>query len=150
MSARRVAWCLAPVVVLAAALAYLFDPPWIAAVTSGMGPWVTDRAGARYRWTNGRASFYVPSDAVEATIPMRAPFSGLGNAAIEVHISVDDRPVTELTMTEPDRWVAARVILPKRPTRRRHRRVEVRVNRTFGASNLGVQIGELTLGRGAS
>src|SRR5206468_1158939 len=45
---------------LAGALAYLHDPPWAGRVTSGLRPWEENPPGTFFRWTTGRASFFVP------------------------------------------------------------------------------------------
>ena len=53
-------------------LAWLRDPPWICAVTSGLGPVVADVDGRPVRWTRGHAVFYIPSSAATLAIPLRA------------------------------------------------------------------------------
>ncbi len=42
-----------------ASAAYLHDPPWAGRLTSGMRTWEEDPPGTRFRWTTGRASFFV-------------------------------------------------------------------------------------------
>ena len=132
--------------VLAAALLsaawYLHDPPWIGAVTSGMRDWEQDAAGTRLRWTAGRASFYVPSAASEMTLPMRALFPSGDGRPVVVGMSVDGRWLTDVTLNDPAGWVNPTVPLPRRTTWRSYRRVDLRVSRTVGALNLGVQVGE--------
>ena len=59
---------------VAAALAYLHDPPWVGVVTSGLGVWESEPSGARFRWTSSHATFYVPSDASAMTLPLKGLF----------------------------------------------------------------------------
>ena len=60
MSVRH--WSIVALLAVGAALVYLRDPPWIGDVTSGMRPWDHDESGVLYRWTEGHASFYIPSN----------------------------------------------------------------------------------------
>ena len=43
-------------------LGYLYDPPWMGGVTSGLRGWEQDPPGTFFRWTTGRATFFVPSN----------------------------------------------------------------------------------------
>ncbi|MCU1385893.1 MAG: hypothetical protein JWL71_4590, partial [Acidobacteria bacterium] len=45
MTRRRWIQTAASVLALAAVLAYLYDPPWIGGVTSGLRPWEEDPPG---------------------------------------------------------------------------------------------------------
>ena len=141
---RGVQWIVA-LALVAGGLAYLHDPPWTAGVTSGLGSWQVDASGLRYRWTNGHASFFIPSSTRAATFAVRAGFPGIDGQPVEVIVSADDRPVDAFTLRAPEQWVRARVLLPRRLTRRKYRRIDVRVNRTVGPSNRGVQLGELVI-----
>ena len=60
---RRRSWIKTVVGVLAAVavLAYS-EPPWMGGVTSGLRPW-SKIPGTLFRWTAGRATFYIPSGA---------------------------------------------------------------------------------------
>ena len=69
---KRVAIALAVI----GALAYLRDPAWVGATSSGLRPWEEDPPGTRFRWTAGRASFFIPSGATTMTLPLRAVFPG--------------------------------------------------------------------------
>jgi hypothetical protein len=120
---------------------YLYDPPWIAETTTGIRPWETDPAGRRFRWTTGHASFYVPSNASAMTLPMRAWFPSKAGGPVIVSVRIDDRRVADLELRNPDEWVSSTVPLPRRPTHRRYRRVDLRLSRTVGQRNLGVAIG---------
>ena len=53
-----------------AALVYLYDPPWIGRVTSGLLAWEEDPPGTFFRWTAGRATFFVPSSVSEGRMPV--------------------------------------------------------------------------------
>ena len=150
MTRSRLLLALALVSLLLGAAAYLYDPPWIARVTSGLRDWEEDPPGTRFRWTTGRASFFVPRDATVMTLPMRALFPGPNGAPVVVEISVDDRWLAEIVLADADAWHRPVLPLPRRPTHRRHRRVDLRVSRTVGPFILGVQTGEIALERPAS
>ena len=121
MTRRRLVQSLVSAAIAVATLAYLYDPPWIAGMTTGFHRWEQFPSGARFRWTNGHASFFVPADAMMITIPMRAAFSGFDGAPV----------------------IALRVSFVGGGTDRRFRRVDVRVNRVRTEGNLGIQIGEV-------
>ena len=55
------------IVLSAAAAIYLHDPPWVGDLTYGFRAWDKDAHGERFRWTRGRGSFFVPSDATAIT-----------------------------------------------------------------------------------
>jgi hypothetical protein len=120
---------------------YLHDPLWVAGVTSGLRQWEEDSSGVRYRWTAGRASFFIPSSASEMTLPLRAGFPAGDGSPVVVRLSVDDRWLSDIRLTDPRNWMPTTVPLPK-PTGRRFRRVDLRVSRVVGWLNLGVQVGE--------
>jgi hypothetical protein len=134
---------------LIAGAAYLRDPPWAGQITSGMRTWEKDRRhGELFRWTTGRASFFVPREATVMTLPLRAVFPGPNGAPVTVSVSVDDRWLTDIVLREPDAWVRASLPLPRRATSRRFRRVDLHVSRTVvGPFILGVQTGEIELDR---
>ena len=69
-------------------LAYLRDPPWLGEVTSGMLRWEEDPPGTRFRWTIGRASFFVSSAATGMTLPLRAVFPGPNGRPVIVRVFV--------------------------------------------------------------
>ena len=130
------------VIVAVAALWYLRDPPWVAGVTSGLREWEEDPPGTRFRWTAGHASFFLPSSATRLTLPLRAAFPSATGAPVVVRIEVDDRWLADIALPRPDEWSYPTLPLPARETHRRHRRVDLRVSRTVGMFNLGVQLGE--------
>ena len=127
------------------ALAYLHDPPWIGDVTAGLRSWETDEQGNRYRWTSGRATFYVPTTAQSMTLPLR-PLPPISDRPITVDVTVDDRWLATLELPDarepnPNVWVVHTLPLPRQATSRRYRRVDLRVVRVLGLFNLGVQLG---------
>ena len=135
-----------PLVVLVAALIYLREPAWMAGVTSGLGDW-NGPAGARFRWTAGHASFFVPSDAAAITLPLKAMFATPGDRLVTVDVSVDDRWLAAIDLPDPSAWVRTTLPLPRKTTSRRLRRIDLRVNRAMGVLNRGVQLGEIELQR---
>jgi hypothetical protein len=147
MTRRRSLSALACFACLVAAAAYLHDPPWVSHITSGLRQWETDPSGRRFRWTSGHASFFVPSDATMMTLPIRAAFPSVDGRPVGVDVRVDDRWLTTVDLTDPFEWVAPRLSLPRHQTHRRQRRVDLRVSRTIGELNLGVQLGEIALER---
>lgn len=127
-----------------AMLAYLHDPSWLAGATFGMRDWEAD-AGVRFRWTGGHAAFYVPAGVARIVIPMRVGQASGERTPLRVTVSVDDTLVAIVTLDDPMAWSRTVVAMPRRPTGRRVRRVDVRVARTSADMNYGVQLGELEL-----
>ena len=148
MRTRRLALvaCLALAV---GALAYLRDPPWVGDISSGFRGWEEDPPGTRWRWTVARASFFVPSDAISLTLPVRALFPVPNDAPVIVRVSVDERFLTDVVLTDGNAWVRPVIPLPRRPNGRRYRRVDLHVSRTIGPFILGVQTGEPVVERAA-
>lgn len=147
---RRGALAIGAVAVTAAAI-YLHDPPWVADLTYGFGPSAIDAHGDRFRWTMGRGSFFVPSDATAITLSVRS-HKPLAPNPITVDVRVDDRPLAIITLPDPlqpdpDRWVVARLPLPRRHTSRRFRRVDLRVRHWLEDFYLGVHLGEIVIER---
>ena len=142
-----VRWLIGAIMVVSVAGAawYLRDPPWVAAVTSGMRDWEVDPSGTRFRWTAGHASFFVPSAASEMTVPIRALFPSSDGGPVVVRFAVDDRSVATVELIDAAEWSRPVIPLPRQAGRRRYRRVDVRVSRVVGFYNLGVQVGEPTL-----
>jgi len=142
---RRAVLAVAAVVLVVGAAWYLYDPPWVASITSGLRDWEEDPPGTRFRWTAGRASFFVPSKATEMTVPIRAIFPSPNAQPLTVTMRVDDRWLADIAIADVHEWTRTSVPLPRRGTWRHYRRVELRVNRTAGPYNLGVQLGEISL-----
>lgn len=127
---------------LAASLAYLRDPPWVLSMTSGMRPWASDATGARFRWTGGHASFFVPANAHAVEIPVRTTFDRPDDPPIVVTIALDDRPVDRIVLSDAG-WRYSIVRLPA-PGSRRARRIDIRVDRTR-EDNHGAAIGVIAI-----
>jgi hypothetical protein len=147
MIRRRWTTALGGAALIMALLAYLYDPPWIAEMTTGFHRWERHQAGVRFRWTNGHASFFVPANATMLTVPMRAAFPGPGGAAVIVKVSVDDRWLADIVLDDSDAWAQPQLPLPRTATRRSYRRVDVRVGRVRTEGNFGIQMGEISVER---
>jgi hypothetical protein len=139
---RVVRWLVFAAIVVAA-LAYLRDPPWVARLTSGLRSWEEDPPGTFFRWTNGRATFFVPAAANEMTLPLRAVFAGPNGGPTTVEVRSDDRWLATIALTDPAVWERPRLPLGKAPGSRRYRRIDLRVNRVVGPYILGVMTGEI-------
>lgn len=124
-----------------AVAAYLHDPPWAGTITSGLRDWEQDSSGATFRWTSGHSSLFVPAAATAVTIPLRSLFP----ETFLVDVSVDDRWLATIPVRQKDVWVRTELPLPRKPVSRRFRRLELRLNRTVGPFNLGVELGPLEL-----
>jgi hypothetical protein len=144
MTTRRALLAGAAVILAGSLLAYLRDPAWLAHVESGFRGWHTGPDGVRYRWTDGHASFFVPATASSVTIPARVTFDQPGDRPVLVSIAIDDRPADAFELRD-DRWLTRRLSLPP-PGTRRHRRIDIRVDRVRGG-NRGIQLGEVEHGR---
>jgi len=145
MTRRR--WTGAVVVLAASALAlgYLYDPPWIGGVTSGLRPWEEDPPGTLFRWTAGRASLFVPSNATTMTLPLRAIFPGPNGTPVRVEVRDDGRLVATIELTDPDAWVRPTLALKPHVGRRRFRRIDLRISRVVPPFALGVMTGEVVV-----
>lgn len=127
-------------ILLAAALAYLRDPPWLLRMTAGLGAVETDASGVGSRWMAGHASFFVPSDAQAVSFPIRTAFDAPADWPVTATVTLDDTPVERVVLTT-GAWRVIRFRLPPAGTRN-VRRVDVRVDRTR-PGNRGAQIGEI-------
>ncbi|HEY1909542.1 MAG TPA: hypothetical protein VGG73_01355 [Vicinamibacterales bacterium] len=125
----------------AASLAYLYDPPWIVDVTSGLRAWEEDPPGTRFRWTTGRGTFFIPSSSTEMILPLRAVFPGPNGTAVNVEVRGDGKLVGTIALTNPDEWVRARLSLRPSTSRRRYRRIDLGVSRVVPPFTLGVMTG---------
>jgi hypothetical protein len=130
-------------VALIAALVYFHEPPWTEAVTSGLRPWEDKPPGTMYRWTDGRASFFVPASATAMTLPLRAVFPGPAGQPVTVDVRADDRWLATIELRDPDAWVRTRLPLGRRPSRRHFRRIDLRVSRVIVPPVLGVMTGRV-------
>jgi hypothetical protein len=130
--------------VVVAAAAYLHDPPWLLALSSGMRGWETDATGARVRWTGGHASFFVPADARSIELPLRTTFDRPDDWPITVSVAIDDRPADQIRL-ENARWQRVVLVMPPRGTRK-VRRIDIRADRTRD-DNRGAALGEVVIRR---
>jgi len=128
------------VVAVAAALAYLYDPPWLINQARGLRGWERADNGLRYRWSSGHASFFVRSDAGPFDLPLSATFDDKDRRPMMVTVSVDDQIVARVVLTDAG-WKRIRIAVPP-PGRRRVRRIDVRTSVTR-QDNYGVRIGAL-------
>lgn len=143
MTRRRRIQSVVGALALVAAIGYLYDPPWIGGVTSGLRSWEEDPPGTLFRWTMGRATFFVPSNAATMTVPLRAVFPGPNGGPVTVEIRVDGRLLATIDLREPDAWVRKTLPLNRYTGRRRFRRVDLHVSRVVPPFNLGVMTGEV-------
>src|SRR5205085_6434162 len=120
---------------------YLHDPSWVANVHAGLGEWHVE-GGQRFRWSTGHATFYVPAAAVWMVLPLRAIFPGPNGQPLIVRLTADDRFLGQVALADPDRWQPVFLRLPSRRSLRRFIRIDLRVDRTIGPANLGVQGGD--------
>jgi hypothetical protein len=141
----RQRWIKAVVSVMAAAavVAYLYDPPWMGGVTSGLRPWEEDPPGTRFRWTAGRGTFFVPSSATSMTLPLRAVFPGPDGTPVTVDVRDDGRLLATIELNNPEAWIRTTVPLKRYAGRRRFRRIDLRVSRVVPPFALGVMTGEV-------
>ena len=132
--------------VVVGALMVLRDPPWAGRIASGFRAWEEDPQGVRFRWTAGRASFFVPADATTMTVRLRTAFTGPPGSPTEVQILSDGRWLATVRLPDLDVWVKTTLPIGER-TRRRYRRIDLRVNRVVPPFMLGVMVGEAQLSR---
>src|SRR2546427_895227 len=118
MSARAMRRTAIAVAMLAAVL-YLRDPPWAGRMTSGLRSWEEDPPGTRFRWTFGRATFFIPADATAMTLPLRSVFPGPDGAVVAVDVRVHDRWLATIQLTEPEGWLRPLDPTERRPSDRR-------------------------------
>jgi hypothetical protein len=134
--------------VVAAGVASLRDPPWLIRVSTGFHGWERDESGRPFRWTNGHASFFVPSDAGRLVLSLRNPLPQPAGPPLTVAVFADDRWLTSAHLARPDTWTSVIVTLPSAPSTRRFRRIDLRVSRVVPDRNLGVMLGEVVAERG--
>lgn len=137
---KRAALLLA-LIVLVVLVAWLREPGWLRRSQTGLGPWQTN-AGMRYRWTAGRASFFVEATLREIRFPVRVPEQQPDWPTV-LSVAVDGRTATRLEILDGE-WREVSVRLPSRDGRlaRRLRRIDLHVDRTR-PGNRGVQLGEI-------
>jgi hypothetical protein len=143
----RASWikAAAGLLIVAGVLGYLYDPPWMGGVTSGLRPWEQDPPGTLFRWTAGRATFFVPSNVATMTVPLRAVFPGPNGVPVTVELRDDDRLLMTIELTDPNAWVRTTLPLKHYTGQRRFRRIDLRVSRVLPPFALGVMTGEVIL-----
>ncbi len=109
------------------------------------------RVGAEYRWSQGRATIFLPQDTDQITVPLRAAAGFSGHAAT-VNIQANGRPINAIVL-ENDLWHQA-VIPLLTDDHRDLNRVDFNITPTWMPSavdpnsndrrQLGVMIGEIT------
>jgi hypothetical protein len=140
MVTRRLIAIVVSSLAVVAALAYLYDPPWLIDQASGLRDWEHPAGEPRYRWSNGHASFFVPAGAGAFDIPVSTTFAAGDDRPMLVTVTVDDVVAARAVLMD-ESWTRVRVVLPA-PGRRRVRRIDVRTNITREDFR-GVRIGEL-------
>jgi hypothetical protein len=131
--------------VLLGTLAYLYDPPWADRVTSGLRPWEENPPGTFFRWTSGRASFFVPAKATSIMLPMMAVYPGPDDAPVKVEVRVDDRFLATIELKDPRIWVRPELPLGRQRGHRTYRRIDLQVSRVVGESTYGIVTGQPTI-----
>lgn len=142
MTVRRLS--IVALIAVAGALVYLRNPPWIEDVTSGMKPWDRDESGVLYRWTEGHASFYIPSNVETMTLPLRSAVPGPDGAPVRVELRQDGAILGSVELIVPGAWTKHTFTLRPSKTRRPFQRIDLRVSRTFPPWSFGVMTGEVT------
>lgn len=132
--------------VVCAVLWWLRDPPFAPKAETGLGRWATAADGARYRWTTGRASFFVPTGWPGIVVPLRAVNHGSGALPVIVELRVDGQLVDRVALDD-ERWRTRVLGVERLKSSRRYRRIDLRVNRVWPDRNLGVQLGEVRSGQ---
>ena len=128
------------VLAVAGALAYLYDPPWLAQLTTGLGDVRRDERGVFYRWAGARASLFFPSDAATLEIPVRALFRTGDRSPFIVAFAVDGQATGHMVLGD-EAWAHIRIPLRASRSWRRVRRLDIAVNRTWGDEGYGVMLG---------
>ena len=141
MIRRRLPTVIVAVAALTWATWYLYDPPWVADMTSGILNWEEEPPGTRFRWTKGHATFFAPSDASAITLPLRSWFPDPRRIPVIVSVSVDDRWIADVTLPSQNDWGSSTLPLPRHTTHRRYRRIDLRISRTVPPLGLGVALG---------
>ena len=139
---RSVTITAALLVLVTSTLVYLRDPAWLIHQTMGLRATRVTAQGMRWRWSDGHASFFVPSDATAVRLPIATSFDPAeprGDRPVLVTFTIDDRRVARTVLSEPG-WQTVSLPLPP-PGGRRVRRVDLRTSITRG-DNRGVQIGD--------
>jgi hypothetical protein len=144
MSGNRAGVAVLVIGIAAASGWYLRDPPWLLSYSSGLHPAEAAEDGRVVRWTKGHASFFVPSDALRITLPLRSLNDTDADWPITATVTIDDRVADKLTFRD-QAWHELSVRLPA-PGSRRVRRIDITVDRVRSRLR-GVQLGEVRIVR---
>jgi hypothetical protein len=109
---------------VAAGIMYLRDPPWLISYTSGLRPWQRAADGTAFRWSASHSSFFVPSDAGVVLLPVSTTFDAGGDQPMLITVAIDDVRTARVLLEDPQ-WKHIMLALPK-PGSRRVRRVDIR------------------------
>lgn len=123
---RRLLWRLALVTLGLAGLLVLRDPPWAGDILYGFYTPEAGDDGRPFRWTEGRASFFIPASASSVTLEL----GGHEVYNVTVTIAIDGRPADRLELE--DEWKTVRLAVDARPTSRSFRRIDLSCNRVIG------------------
>jgi O-antigen ligase len=92
--------------------------------TVGLSAWQREPDGLRYRWSGGKSTFYVPSDARAVRIPLRHGTEG--PPTVEVRVFLDGREADGVRLQAGDDWRVLRIVLSKRGSRAPFFRIDLR------------------------
>ena len=102
-----------------------------AAVTYGLHD-IEDNGIDRYRWTTGHGTLFIPADAGDIELPLRAPLiDRTGPMQVEIHL--DGRLANRLELRDPN-WHRVRMEIP--PSGPRYRALELLVDPTWVPADL--------------
>ena len=145
MAVTRRSWIAVLAAVLAAALWYLRDPPWLATQTTGLRGWERAADGSLHRWSGGHATFFVPAEARQVRIPVATTFDWReprGGEPMMISFAIDDVRAARTVLDDTN----GREVVLHMPPRgsRRVRRVDLRTSVTR-EGNRGVKVGAVSM-----
>jgi O-antigen ligase len=128
-------WLVLGVVVLLGAslpvrVARVVDQLDMTGVVYGLHDWEIDETDTNFRWTSGRARVFIPPDALEVELPLRAILVGPNRDGLDVRLCVDGRPCTAVRYSD-EAWHRHRLSLPPPAPGAGHRRIDLRVRQPW-------------------
>ena len=87
----------------------------------------------------------MPSEWTVITVPLKARAFDADALPVVVELSVDGRQMDRVSLRD-EHWSVRRLAVSAMPSSRRYRRMDIRVNRVWSDSHLGVQLGEVRPG----
>jgi hypothetical protein len=99
-------------------------------IAYGLHDWEVDGTGTNFRWTSGRARLFIPPDAREVELPLRAMLVGPNHDGLDVQLCVEGRPCTSVRHFD-DAWHRHRLRLPPLAPGMGHRRIDLRVSQPW-------------------